>query len=61
MTYVFPEEKLSYSLYKFWINEDGLMLRREREHGSVEPKFVRSRKTEVYEYNPKIKIEAPIK
>lgn len=62
MTYIFPEEKLSYSLDKFWINEEGFMLRREKEYGSVEPKFVRSKKTEVYEYNPKdLKIEAPIK
>lgn len=62
MTYTFPEGKLSYFLDKFWINDEGFMLQREMEYGSVDPKFVRSKQIDVYEYNPKnLKIEAPIK
>lgn len=62
LTYIFPEGKLSYFMDKFWINDEGFMLRREMEYGSVEPKFVRSKKTDIYEFNPKaLKIEAPIK
>jgi hypothetical protein len=61
MTYLYPKDKLSYNLDKFWINDKGLILRREMEDGSVEPRFLRSRRTVTYEYNPKIKIEAPVK
>lgn len=62
LTYNFPAEKLSYSFDKYWINNEGFLLRREIEYGSVEPKFVRSKQTDVYEYNPKnLKIEVPIK
>ncbi|CAN5797010.1 hypothetical protein BH20ACI4_BH20ACI4_01170 [soil metagenome] len=62
MTYVFPEDKISYFLDKFWINDEGFLLRREMEYGWVEPKFIRSKQSDVYEYNPKdLKIEAPIK
>jgi hypothetical protein len=53
---------MSYFQDKFWIDEKGFILQREMEYGSVEPSFVRSKQTDVYEYNPKdLKIEAPIK
>lgn len=65
-TYIFPikteKEELAYFQDKFWIDEKGFILQREMEYGSVEPSFVRSKQTDVYEYNPKdLKIEAPIK
>lgn len=48
--------------YKFWVSEDGFILRREIEEGLIKPKKISSRMTETREYSAKnIKIEAPIK
>jgi len=48
--------------YRFWINNEGFILRREIEQGLLKPKTITSEMTETREYNAKnIKIAAPIK
>lgn len=45
---------------KYWISEDGCFLKTSKESETVGKKSL-TRKTEIYEYDPNIKIEAPIK
>jgi len=54
-------EGLSFSELKMWINKDGLMVRQEQTSGLIDPKTVRHSTIDTYEYDPKIKVEAPIK
>lgn len=52
----------TYFDYKFWVREDGFILRREIEEGSLKPKTISRKLVETREYDVKnIKIEAPIK
>lgn len=56
------EKGLYYWDYKFWISDEGFILKREIETGLVKTKEILSRMTEISEINPKdLKIEAPIK
>jgi hypothetical protein len=45
---------------KFWINKNGLLLKTQTDIEEISKEFI-TRTTTVYEYNPNIKIEAPIK
>ena len=45
---------------KYWISEDGYFLKTLKESDAVGAEWLR-RETEIYEYDPNIKIEAPIK
>jgi hypothetical protein len=61
-TFSFDKNIVSYLEDKFWLNNDGLLVKREVEYGKVEPKMVSSKEVEIVEYNPRnLKIEAPIK
>ncbi len=56
------ENILSYWDYKFWITDDGFIVKRTIETGLLKTKEIKSRMTEIIEINPKdLKIEAPIK
>jgi hypothetical protein len=55
------KEFVSYRKQKIWISRDGLYLRMEMEDEFPEPRKSSSRRTWIYEYDPNIKIEAPIK
>ncbi len=56
------KEETFYFDDKFWVDNNGFILRREMEYGRLEPKRIGERTVVVYEYNPKIlKIKAPIK
>ncbi len=46
---------------KFWLSKDGLIIREERSDGLIEPKRINRVTIDTYEYDPQIKIEAPIK
>jgi hypothetical protein len=46
-------------LYRFWIGKDGLFLKTENEYGTMGGSSIQ-RTTIVYEYDSKIRIEAPI-
>ena len=43
-----------------WISEDGTPYREEEVYGTVSPRTERTRTTTTYEYDPRIKIEAPM-
>lgn len=62
-TYYANKEKegLSYWENKFWLNKDGFVIRKETKIGSLEPEQIKSRYITAYEYDPDLKIEAPIK
>lgn len=47
--------------YNFWVNQEGFILRREIQAGSLNPKTISHRLIETREYNVNIKIAAPIK
>lgn len=51
----------SYSESKYWLNSDGLIVRLERRTGLASNSKPNSVTIETYEYDPTIKIEAPIK
>ncbi len=52
---------LTYQETKHWISDDGLPLKSEISEGFLSPRVETSRTINVYEYDPKITIEAPIK
>lgn len=55
-------KKLLFWENKLWLNEQGLMLKRETLYGSVAEKSITSLIINIYEYDPEVvKIEAPIK
>lgn len=55
------KEVLYYHEDKFWVSNEGLLMRQEMESGTIEPKKVTSKTSVLYELNPKnLKIEAPI-
>ena len=61
LTYNDDGAGLHYWDYKFWIGNEGFILRREIETGKVKTKEISSRMIEINEINPKdLKIEAPI-
>jgi len=45
---------------RYWITDDALLLRTEFDNENIKTKSI-TRSTTVYEYNPNIKIEAPVK
>lgn len=52
----------TFSSEKFWINKEGLIVKRETKSGYLNPEKIESKTVTEYEYNPKdLKIEAPIK
>lgn len=52
----------TFSSEKFWINKEGLILKKESKSGYLNPEKIGFQNTTEYEYNPKdLKIEAPIK
>jgi hypothetical protein len=53
------EERLYYMKQEFWLNGNGLLLRSESEYGLVKTSEILSKQADTYEYNPKIKIQAP--
>jgi hypothetical protein len=55
------KEGLSYLQTKFWLNSGGLLIRQESIMGLLEPKEVHSKNVSTYEYDVKIKIDAPVK
>jgi hypothetical protein len=56
------KEGLSYWDSKYWLNNDGLIIREESADGLLQPERIYWKQTETYEYDPKdLKIEAPIK
>lgn len=56
------EKSQTFYDYKFWLSEDGNILRRELLQGSLKPKTISYKLIETREYNAKnIKIEAPVK
>ena len=55
------KEGLSYWEAKYWLNDEGLIIREESKSGLIEPHRINRFTVDTYEYNPKLKIEAPIK
>jgi hypothetical protein len=55
-----PGKVLSYLKENFWISADGLLLRFEIEYGTIKPPEINTKFTHTYEYDPKIKIVAPV-
>lgn len=55
------DKGLTYNEEKHWISDDGLLLKSEESNGLLSPKIEKSKTVRNYEYNPNIKIEAPIK
>lgn len=54
-------ETTKFSDEKFWINKEGLILKRENKSGYLNPERIESQSVSIYEYNPKdLKIEAPM-
>lgn len=51
----------SYMEFRYWLNSDGLIVQFESKKGLVTSSKPTSTTIEKYEYDPKIKIEAPIK
>jgi hypothetical protein len=56
-----PAETTFYRKERRWINRDGLLIKFEMEDESQQMRKVVTRQTSTYEYDPNIKIEAPIK
>jgi hypothetical protein len=56
------ENKFNENMYvsRYWFNKDGMILKAERESTSTNSKSL-YRRTSIYEYDPTIKIEPPIK
>jgi len=52
---------IDYRMEKHWISKDGLLLKWELTDRGINPEKIRSRRSWIYEYDPNIKIEAPIK
>ena len=52
---------LIYDDFTNWIGQDGAFIKSERTKGWLEPKIERTRSVVTFEYDPNIKIEAPIK
>jgi hypothetical protein len=52
---------LSFDDFRIWLNQDGSFVRSERIKGLLEPRIEKTHSVVTYEYNPNIKIEAPIK
>lgn len=55
------EEHLSKRMETYWISREKLTLKMEMEDVFIQPVKSISKRTIIYEYDPKIKIEAPIK
>lgn len=54
-------EGLSFDDYRAWFDQNGLFVRSERTKGLLEPRLEKTYSIATYEYNPNIKIDAPIK
>jgi hypothetical protein len=54
-------EGLSFDDMAVWLDSNGFFLKSERIKGLLEPRTEKSRSVVTYEYEPNIKIEAPIK
>jgi hypothetical protein len=54
-------EGLSYNDSRFWLSKDGLIVREERSSGLIDPKRLNKVTVDTYEYDTRIRIEAPIK
>lgn len=55
------KENLYYWENKFWLNSDGFVIREELKRGLLSPERLDEQESKTYEYDPNIKIEAPIK
>ena len=55
------DAELNYEHRQVWMGEDGLTYKIERTKGKLAPKTVTYRSVETYEYDPSIKVEAPMK
>jgi hypothetical protein len=53
--------ELMFTELRKWIGEDGLPYREETVRGKLSPREETAKRVVTYEYDPKIKIEAPIK
>jgi hypothetical protein len=54
-------EGLSFHDSKYWLNKDGLIVREERTSGLIDPKRLGELTVHTNDYDPKIKVVAPIK
>lgn len=54
-------EGLSYYETKYWLSKDGLLITEEFRYGLIDSNTVKRITVDTYEYDPNIKIEAPIK
>lgn len=52
---------LSFDDFLIWFNQDGSFIKSERIKGLLEPRIEKTHSVVTYEYDPNIKIEAPIK
>lgn len=55
------KEGLSFWNSTYWLDDDGLIVAEERRIGLIDPVRTRRATRDMYEYNPNIKIQAPIK
>lgn len=53
-------EGLSFDDWKFWLTREGLVVREEYVHGLVDSKIIKWSRVEISEFDPTIKVEAPI-
>ena len=54
-------DELRFAESRNWIGEDGLPYREENVSGRLSPRIEMARETVTFDYNPNIKIEAPVK